>query len=511
MMDDNGFVRSFFTSRAERNGGCQAVCDYDTGLRYTYADLGGRANSLANFLVKEFGIKKGDRIGICAQNNMVYIDLFYATIKTGAITTAYNAMMKGEELAYLLRKEAPRVIFFDPIYLEKLDTIKGQISVEHYIPLDKTYDALLEYDSTPAPYVDISGEDIIQLMHTGGTTGTPKAAMISARAVMCNAIGQQNTYGLTSKDVMFGCLPMLHTATWHTVTMPLLYAGGRLIFARKFQEESTFDVIEREKITMLWGVPAIYRRLMERPRFPNANFSSISRCRCGAAPPPLELMEAYWKKGVTFCNGYGMTETSPGNLAMPVGTMSLDQIRAKRTSCGKLMIYNEAKIVDDRGRAVPTGESGELLFRGPTLFSGYWQAPEETASAMVDGWMHTGDVARVDEDGFFYIVGRKKNMYITNGENIFPLEIESILSSHPAVKEVCVIGIPDPCRGEVGKAVMIPNADYPASVDELRAFVSARLPSIKCPKYYTFSDVIPKNSIGKVDYSMLHTLYGKPE
>lgn len=504
MMGDIGFVRSFFTNRAERGSCCEAVFDYEHGSHYNYGDLSQRANSLANYLVRECSIAKGDRLGICSRNHMVYFDLFYATIKTGAITTSYNILLHAQELAVLIRQEAPQVVFYEPEFRQKLELIWNQLPEIRFIPLNEEYAVLLEYDHTPAPFVDISGEDIIQLMHTGGTTGKPKSAMISARAVMCNAIGQQNTYGLTAKDIMFGCLPMFHTATWHTLAMPLLYAGGQFIFTSRFQEETTFDIIEREKITMLWGVPTIYRRLMEHPRFRNADFSSITRCRCGAAPPPLELMEAYWQKGITFCNGYGMTETSPGNLSMPVGTMTLDQIKEKRTSCGMLMIFNEARIVDDEGMTVPTGHSGELLFRGPTLFSGYWQEPEETARAMTGGWMHTGDIARIDKDGFYYIVGRKKNMYITNGENIFPFEIESVLSSYPGVREVCVIGVPDSKRGEVGKAIIVPHDSGQISLKKLKDYISKQLPSVKQPQFYIFVKHIPKNSIGKVDYAKLY-------
>ncbi len=507
---EEAVVRSFLTSRLERHPRSQAVCDFDRGERYTYGDLARRANGLANALVKGFGVRKGDRVGIIAPNDMVYIDLFYATAKTGAITTAYNGMMGLDELAGLVRNESPRVVFYDPAYAEKILVLRGMegVAVQEWVPLGETYKALLERDGSEAPFVPLGLEDILILMHTGGTTGQPKGAMLSARAVMCNAAGQQNTYGLNQSDVMFGYLPFFHTATWHTIVMPLLYAGGRLVFARKFHAEQTFDVIEREKPTMIWGVPTVYRRLAEHPRFRDADFSNITRCRCGAAPPPLYLMERYWAKGVQFCNGYGMTETGPGNLAMPVGEMTLEEIRAKRTSCGRLMIYNEARIVDGEGREVPVGTEGELLLRGGVLFSGYWNDAAATRAAMPDGWMHTGDVARVDEDGFYYVVGRKKNMYITCGENIFPAEVEGALLCHPGVKDVCVIGVPDPDRGEVGKAVVVLREGAAVRAEELRAFAAERLPSIKRPRYYVFADEIPKSSLGKMRLDWMREKYG---
>ena len=205
-----------------------------------------------------------------------------------------------------------------------------------------------------------------------------------------------------------------------------------------------------------------------------------------------------------------MTESGPGNLSIPVGELTLEQIRAKRTSCGKVMPFNEARIVDDQGLEVPVGQEGELLLRGGVLFSGYWNDPEETRRAMAGGWLHTGDIARMDEDGFFYVVGRKKNMFITNGENIFPSEIEGVLFRHPAVEDACVIGVPDPDRGEVGKALVV-SRDPNLTVEELAQFAAGHLPSIKQPKYYAFVPEIPKNSLGKIRLDWLRTTYGSPE
>ncbi|WP_251448768.1 class I adenylate-forming enzyme family protein [Vermiculatibacterium agrestimuris] len=503
-------VNSFFTNRLERHPHAPAVYDFDRQEKYTYGDLARRANALANYLVNVCGVKKGDRVGICSGNDMVYIDLFYATARTGAITTAYNILLTAEELEGLLENEEPKVIFYDSAHQEKIDALRRRTGDCRWIPLGAEYDDILAADPSPAPLVPIDPEDIIQLMHTGGTTGLPKGAMLSARAIMLNAMGQQNTYSLTKDDVMFGYLPFFHTATWHTIAMPLLYAGGELVFARKFHVEQTFDVIEQARPTMIWGVPTVYRRLAAHPRFAQADFSSITRCRCGAAPPSLELMEKYWEKGVQFCNGYGMTESGPGNLSIPVGELTLEQIRAKRTSCGKVMPFNEARIVDDQGLEVPVGQEGELLLRGGVLFSGYWNDPEETRRAMAGGWLHTGDIALMDEDGFFYVVGRKKNMFITNGENIFPSEIEGVLFRHPAVEDACVIGVPDPDRGEVGKALVV-SRDPNLTVEELAQFAAGHLPSIKQPKYYAFVPEIPKNSLGKIRLDWLRTTYGSPE
>jgi fatty-acyl-CoA synthase len=301
---------------------------------------------------------------------------------------------------------------------------------------------------------------------------------------------------------------MFHTGTWNTLVTPMLYSGGRVILLRRFDPDTVLDMIQTEHVSILWGVPTVYRRLMEHSRFETADFKSIRCCRCGAAPPALDMMEKYWEKGIYFCNGYGMTETSPGNLSMPAATLSITQLTQKRTSCGMLMPYNEARIVDDQDRSLPPGKKGELLFRGNLLFSGYWEDPEETEKAIRNGWFHTGDMAMKDEDGFYYIVGRKKNMYITSGENIFPQDVEEALFRNPNVMDVAVLGMPDKICGEVGKAVVVIRPGEVLTEEELRLFAQKELPAIQRPVYYTFVKALPRTAVGKLDMKELKRLYG---
>lgn len=518
-MDDQNIIQAFFKNQQYRNGNKEAVYDYSSGTRYTYHDLIVRASRLANFLKKEINIMKNDRIAILSRNGMVYIDTFYSTIYTGAITTAYNVHLLPEELAALINNEQPKIIFYEKEFEEKVIALKKHVHVSHYVLLDEDdnplgphlYQKVMRYYNSTEPLpVDLSMEDIILLMHTGGTSGLPKAAMLSFRAQYLNAVGQQNTWDLTSHSSTIAYLPMFHTATWNTLIMPVLYAGGRIVIMKKFNPALLMKVIAEEKISIIWGVPSTYRKLMEDPVFPDADFSSLVWCRCGAAPPSLDIMERYWKKGITFCNGYGMTETSPGTLAMPASTMTIEQIQSKRSSCGKLMPYNESKIIDENGNEVGPGEQGELLFRGNLLCSGYWNNKEETIKAFKDGWMHTGDIGMVDEDGFYYVVGRKKNTFICNGENIYPSEIENAIYEHSAVEETCVIGIPDKQKGEVGKALIVLKPGAVLSADELKKFLKKKLSSLKIPVYVQFIDSIPKNAVGKFSLSIIYSLYGSP-
>ena len=519
-MDDANILQSFFFTQINRNPDQEAVYDFESGAHYTYRDLGVRACRLANFLKQELKILPNDRIAILSKNDMVYIDTFFSTIYTGAITTTYNAHLLPEELACMIRNEQPKAIFYEKEYEDKLLAIESKVSIQHYILLDgeenpfgpHLYQQIMYYYNTQSPCIKLNDlESIILLMHTGGTTGIPKAAMLSCRAIYFNAVGQQNTWNLTSKDSTIAYLPMFHTATWNTLVLPMLYAGGHVIIMKKFQPQILMHLIAQEKVTVIWGVPSTYRRLMNDPDFMKADFSSIVWCRCGAAPPSSDVMEQYWEKGITFCNGYGMTETSPGTLSMPAGSMTLDDIRAKHTSCGKLMPYNEAKIIDDNGKEVSDGTPGELLFRGSLLFSGYWNNDEATQAAMPDGWMHTGDIGLKDKDGFFYVIGRKKHMFISNGENIYPAEIESQLFEFPAVADVCVIGVPDSQKGEVGKALIVLKPGMTATVQEIRDFLKPRLATIRIPVYIQFVDFLPKNAAGKTSLPIIASLYGHNE
>ena len=290
--------------------------------------------------------------------------------------------------------------------------------------------------------------------------------------------------------------------------MPLLYVGARMVMTRKIDKKDVFQIMKQEHLTFLLGVPTIFQYMMEDPAFETADFSEIGRIRCGAAPASLEIMRAYWKKGVRFCNGYGMTEVGPGVLAMPINSMSVKDIEEKRLSVGKPMVYVKLRIVNEKGEDVPKGEKGELLIRSAAMFSGYWGDPKETELALQNGWMHSGDIAQQDEEGYYYIVGRKKNMFISHGENIYPVEIENIMKEYPGIHEVCVIGVPDKRKGEVGKAIVVLKEGSKATAEDIKEYCSKNLAKIKQPKYVEIVEEIPRNSVGKVLMSKVHELYG---
>lgn len=453
-------LRTFFTSRFYRDGQKTAVVDYDSGKAYSYWELKTRSGSVAAFLMKA-GVKKGDRVALCARNGPWSLDIFYAMPLTGCILSTYNCMLKETELSSMMVNESPKILFYEAIYAQKALAFKKFLPDTQFVVIGKenplndlTYDEVMMNTAQISCREDLTLEDICMLLHTGGTTGTPKAAMISYRAVIANTIGQVITYSINEDDVAYVSFPFFHCASWNSA-LPILLCGGKVILKQKFTADDSLRMVDKERLTFLAGSPTVFRRLAYSPLFQQTDFSSVRGIRCGSATPTLNLMQKYWAKGLPFYNGYGMTEAGPGTLSLPATSMSLELAAQKAGSVGMPMIFTEIRIVDDFGNDVPIGEEGELIVRNATMFSGYWRDEEATAHAVKDGWLHTGDIARCDEDGFYFICGRKKNMYISGGENIYPPEIETFVLDHPAVEDAYIFGVPDCNWGEVGKALIV--------------------------------------------------------
>lgn len=496
-----------------------AIYDYDGGKQYTYSDMDIRSDKLAWFLTKKLGMKKGDRIGFCATNAVAFFDAYYVTFKTGIIITTYNCLLREKELFSLIENEAPSVILYSEEFSYTIDSLRENGFRQEFICLDKkgkndnySYDEIMEleeYGGIEEP--ELNYEDIQMLIHTGGTTGKPKAAMMSFRSLFYNAIIEVLYLQVTEDDTCLLTLPLFHTAGWNVLTLATLVAGGRLIIMRGFNPDSVFEIIEKEKPTINISVETMFKALAFFPQFETADFSSFRFMLTGAAPTGKELLEVYWEKGVKMVNAYGMTEIGPNNMCHPIGMMTIDDVREKWNSCGKPAPFNQVRFVDDDGNDVPKGERGELIFNGKLLFSGYWNNPEATESMLKDGWVHSGDMGYLDEDGFCYISGRKKNMFISGGENIFPQEIEDVIMTIPGIWEACVVGVPDHKWGEVGRALIVADPTEDVTKEKILAKVKEEMSTIKVPKYVSFVDEVPKNAIGKRDLKQIAALYGKAE
>lgn len=494
----------------------EVLFDYDNNQHYTYQMLEDRANRLARFLIRQ-GLKKGDRVGFCSYNCVEFIDAFFASCKTGIIITSYNCHLKKDKLLDLMDNERPKALLYDQEFEAVIeaarqrfpDTVCINLGEHSAIPGAYSYPRIqAEESSETVDCKSLTLDDIQMLIHTGGTTGTPKAAKISYRSVTCNVLSQILTVGLHQNDIAYVFLPFFHTAAWTIFTLPLLLIGGKVIITKKFDPELSLKIIAEERPTLTVGVETALKRLAETPGFAETDFSSYRIMISGAAPTARETMEHYWNKGVKLVSGYGMTELGTCNLLPPVNDMKLEQLINKWDSVGKPVLYNSVRIVDGKGNDVAPGESGELIWQGELAFSGYWNNEGQTGEMIRDGWIYSGDIGRIDADGYYYIVGRKKNIFISGGENIFPGEIEEILCQHPVIDEACVIGVADVNWGEVGKALLVLKKQCELTVPELRAFLKGRLSSIKIPHYFEVIDGIPKNQVGKRDLEQIRMIYG---
>jgi len=517
---DKQLISNLNTYRVRINQLKEAIYDYDNDKRYSYQELGVRSDKLAYFLNEILDLKKGDRIAFCAQNTLEFIDGFYASCKTGIIVTTYNCLLNNDELGELIDNESPKVIFYDYKYKKTIDYLKNIYTNIIFVRLgekkekndDYCYEDIMDIHlKEKVEYVDLSMEDIQMLIHTGGTTGLPKAAKMSYRSIYYNSLSEVLTLGLSSSDSVYVFLPFFHTAAWNVLTLPLLLSGGRIILTKQFDPRIALKIIEEEKPTVAIGVETIYRLMAEQKEFNETDFSSYRWMLSGAAPISRETMEIYWDKGVKIVNAYGMTEIGPNNLAPPVNEMTIDDIKEKWNSAGKPMFFNNVRIVDEKGKDVGDGEYGELIWKSNLIFSGYFNNEVGTKQVLKDGWIYTGDIGKRDEDGFYYINGRRKNMYITGGENIFPIEIEMLLNSNPNIKESCVIGVKDKKWGEVGKALIVLEKDKIESEEKIRDFIKENISSIKRPKYIKFIEKIPKNQVGKLDMKEIKKIYGESE
>jgi fatty-acyl-CoA synthase len=480
----------------------EALLELDTGRRFSYADLNRRACRLANCMAG-LGVQAGDRVSILAHNSVAYLDLFYGLAKMGAIFTPLNWRLTAAELSYIVNDCTPKVMVVGPEFAGVWTAMQQAVSVEHVISLDEAeIDSALSYDAglaaaAPAeparPALD--GESPYCILYTSGTTGKPKGAVLPHRQILWNCINTVVSWGLSERDVSPVLTPLFHAGGLFAFLTPLLYAAGRIILAKGFDAQQSLQVIQDERCTVILGVPTLFQMWLDAPGFARADFSAVHFFISGGAPLPVPLVEAWRaRQPVVLRQGYGLTEVGPNCFSM-----TDDESFVKTGSVGKPIFHSQMRLVDPaNGLEVPAGETGELLIRGPHVCSGYWQNPAATAQALMDGWFHTGDMARMDDEGFYTIAGRFKDMIISGGENVYAAEVEKVFRDHPAVQDAALIGLPDPKWGEVGLMVVVLKAGKTATEDELRQFCAGRLARYKAPKQVAFVDALPVSPYGKV-------------
>ncbi len=466
----------------------------------TFRDANRRANKFANWL-KSRGVGKGDRVAILARDGYEHLDAFFACSKIGAIHTALNWRLNWHELLEIFKYTAPKILIFSDDFKENVAHL-----IAHYpltiLHLDGNgikdslyFESVLQSAPDAAVTCEtLEAEDIAALIFTGGTTGLPKAAEVSHRMIGWNTL---NTviHDVTHNDVYLNVFPMFHTGGLFVYTLPQVIFGGTTILIRTFDPAQVLTLLEREHVTIFAAVPTMYQMLTTAPNWESVNLSSLRFCTSGGAPLPVPLVEKYTKeKNIHFKQGFGMTEFGPGIFALAPE----DAIR-KAGSIGRPNFFVDAQIVDDGNRFLGPNEAGELVLKGPSYCSGYFNNPDATKDAVDErGYFHTGDVAYFDEEQYFFIVDRKKDMFISGGENVYPAEIEKVLYQHPAVHMCAVIGLPDPKWGEIGKACVVLKPNQSTTEEELLKFMAERLAKYKVPKSVTFMDALPISAAGKI-------------
>ncbi|HLO02497.1 MAG TPA: long-chain fatty acid--CoA ligase [Symbiobacteriaceae bacterium] len=463
-------------------------------LRLTYGAWNARANQTAHWLLAA-GIERGDRVGVVAQNCVQMLDLLFACGKIGAIFVPYNWRLTEAELWPLVADTEPKLLFTDKAELwQAAGAGVAGAPATGALPRILPIGALDPSDlpAVPPPPVELSLDDPWMILYTGGTTGRSKGAIISHGQATWNAWNTIAGWGLSPDERVPLLTPLFHTGGLNVFTTPLALLGGTTILMGAFDPGSLLGVIERERVTVLFMVPTMYQMLQAHPWFGRANLSSVQWAISGGAPCPRPVLDSFWARGIDLRQGYGLTEVGPNCFAIPA-----EAVRSMPGSVGFPIMHGAVRVMEG-DRPCGPGEVGELQLRGPHVTVGYWRRPDATAEANPDGWFRTGDLVYRDEAGFFFIVDRKKEMFISGGENIYPVEVESAIYEHPAVAEAAVVGVPDPQWGEVGKAFVVLKPGVLLTSEELLRFLRERLARYKVPKFIEFRAALPRSAAGKI-------------
>jgi len=500
------------------------------GFEMTFKQLYEAVLKLANYL-RELGIEKGDRVAIMLPNTPQAVISFYGVLFAGGVVVETNPMYTERELAYQLKDSGAKAIIALEILYPRIKRVEGETDLEHiiitaikdYLPFPKNliypiiqkrqygFSVKVEHKGNQHLFTEIMkrsipdeldvtfdvNHDMACLQYTGGTTGFPKGVMLThknliANAKMCDVWLMR---GKNGNDVVLGALPFFHVYGLTTVMILSVMNGAKMVLIPKPEPETLLKAIESQKVTLFPGAPTMYIGLLNHPDLEKYDLSSIEYCISGSAPLPKEVQDKFEKAtGGIIVEGYGLTESSPVTHANP-----LDREKRRIGSIGLPWPDTDAAVVSlENDEKLPPGEIGEIIVKGPQVMMGYWNRPEETEMTLKNGWLYTGDIGYMDEDGYFYIVDRKKDMIIASGFNIYPREIEEVLYEHSAIKEVAVAGVPDPYRGETVKAYIVLKEGAKVTEEELDRFCRERLAAYKVPRIYEFRDELPKTTVGKI-------------
>ncbi len=482
-----------------------AAVDLATGRRHSYRGFNDRIARLAGSLV-ERGIVANDRIAVLAPNTTDTFDVQFACGRIGAIFVPLNWRLANPELRAILADCMPAMLMFDLEFADRAI----ELAEACHIPRLVSFGPMFEELALDGPLLDrpvvASLDDVSTILYTSGTTGRPKGAIITHGMNFWNTVHSMSVAGIARSTVFLGLVPLFHTGGLNVFPYPVFEAGGTVIILRTFDPGESLRLLGDPSVgvTHIFGVPASYQFMAQHPGFAETDLTRLVYAGVGGAPTPDTILRIWQDQGAVLQQGYGMTETSPLVLMLD----KEDAVR-KAGSAGKPVLNMEMRVVGDDGADAPAGTIGELWVKGPNITKGYWNQPEVTAASFTDGWLHTGDAALIDDEGYYFIVDRWKDMYISGGENVYPAEVENVLYQNDAIAEAAVIGIADGRWGQVGRAVVVVKPGVRLTEDEVVAHCAANLARYKLPHSVVFTDALPRNATGKVHKPTLRLTFGE--
>jgi len=493
-------VFDFLARRAELGPGRVAFEDTIHGGEVTYSELNRRSGQAAALLAS-LGVATGDRVAVLCRNRVEFFELLFACAKLGAILVPLNWRMPSPELAPLLIDCGAGWLVHgseDAVVATDLAGT-GVSSLDFDDPGENGYRQRRDTHRPLAGRTNWPADEAWYLLYTSGTTGKPKAVIQTYGMALANYINIGQGMGLRSEDTSVNYLPLFHTGGINLTTLPSLILGARTLIMPGFDLERCVELLESGRLDTFFGVPAIYQAISLHPRFGELDLAQVRCWGCGGAPMPEKLLQQYAARGALVLNGMGMTETGPTVFLMDAANAG-----RKVGSVGKPQVMSAVRLVGADGADVPIGETGELWFSGPNITPGYYQRPDATADAFsADGWLRSGDLGRQDEEGYYYIVGRLKDMYISGGENVYAAEVEAHLAEHPGILEAAVTGVADEKWGEVGCAYLLQRPGQTTDDDELVSFCRQRMAAYKVPRYFVRVEEFPRTAAGKVQKHLL--------
>ncbi len=483
-----------------------AFKEFETGRNYSFTQFNKLGNNLTEILQTMHGFEKGDRIAVISEYSIEYIVLFAVAQKSGIILVPLNYRLSPSELEFIIGNADVKGVVYEDKYLDKIKNLEPFKSVPLKLSMAELQsindECIREYKNCKPIKANLKPDDPLFILYTSGTTAFPKGAIYTHKMLFWNSINTELRLNITSQDVSLNCAPPFHTGGWNVLLTPFIHHGAYTMLIKSFDADLVLEMLDLEHATIWWAVPTMLKMMAESPVFDQVKLSRLRYLIVGGESMPVPLIEKWHEKGVLIRQGYGLTEVGPN-----VTSLDHQDATRKKGSIGTLNFYYDAKLVDANHQEVAEGETGEFILSGPTVTPGYWRNEAETENAIRDGWFHTGDLMVKDKDGFYFVVDRIKNMYISGGENVYPAEIEHIISKNPYVNDVAIVGVPDEKWGETGKAFIVATPGKSLTKKEIIDYCLDKLAKYKVPKHVEFLEELPQNDAGKIDRKKLKKMH----